>query len=56
LKQPIFLGLIISAILVSLTEISDLGFFQSLGEGLQIMIMAIFLITVTSLVDLAKDK
>ena len=57
LKQTVFLVLIVSSILVCIAEMYQIGSFtKGIGEGLSIIISAMFLIFVTSYADLAKDK
>lgn len=57
LKQTVFLVLIASSILVCIAEMYQIGSFtKGIGEGLSIIISALFLIFVTSYADLAKDK
>ena len=57
LKQTVFLVLIVSSILVCIAEMYQIGSFtKGIGEGLSIIISALFLIFVTSYADLAKDK
>ena len=56
LKTPIFLALIISAILSSVCEIAQVGFIDGVGDGLAIIISTLGLILITSLADYLKDK
>lgn len=42
--------------LVALVEIFFIGLVAGLGEGLAILITALFLIAITSMADLFKDK
>ena len=57
LKQTVFLVLIVSSIFVCIAEMYQIGSFtKGIGEGLSIIISALFLIFVTSYADLAKDK
>jgi hypothetical protein len=56
MKQPIFILLIVSAILSSLCEFFTVGFISGMGDGLAIIISTIGLILFTALADYQKDK